>query len=99
MPQPDPYRYDIDHPSLQSGLIPAEHEPELEAEPVPTDARWSLVAPLVGGASLLALAVWIFFGPTAEPPPPELPRPTAEAPPTETPPILYRALSAPQPWQ
>ena len=96
MPQPDPYRYDIDHPSLQPGLIPTEHEPEPES--VPTDARWSLVAPLVGGASLLALAVWLFFGPTAEPPPPEPRRPTAEVPGAE-PLILYRALSTPQPRQ
>ena len=87
MPHPDPYRYDVDHPAVQSGQIPTEHG--LEA--VPPDGPGPFVAPLVGGVILLALAGWLIFGPAAEPAPP---RPTAEAPAAE-PPILHRALEAP----
>jgi len=83
----DPDRPGIDTPARQAGQIPTEHG--LEA--VPSDTRRPLVAPILGGALVLAILGWLIFGPSGEVP---QPRSAAEAPAAQ-PPAVYRAPSAP----
>ena len=78
----------LERPAQQAGQIPTEHG--LEA--VPSERRRPLVAPLLGGAIVLAILGWIVFGPTADAPQPS----SSEVAPIGQPPGAYRAPAGPQ---